>query len=112
MTAELVRSHTEFPTLEDYLNGYAITGARLERLEVPALILTSLDDPIIPAGALARLARPTALSISVTRYGGHCGFFQQLTGPTWIERRILAELGAGPGQQPRSTAADVIRESS
>jgi len=88
-----VRGHTEFPTLEDYLNGYAITGARLARLEVPALILTSLDDPIIPAGALARLARPAALSISVTRYGGHCGFFQQLTGPTWLERRILAELG-------------------
>ncbi len=29
MTAELVRCYTEFPTLEDYLNGYAITGERL-----------------------------------------------------------------------------------
>jgi predicted alpha/beta-fold hydrolase len=105
MTAELVRSYTGFPTLEDYLNGYAITGARLARLEVPALILTSLDDPIIPAGALARLARPTALSISVTRYGGHCGFFQQLTGPTWVERRILAELGSGGPEPAPGTAA-------
>ena len=105
MTAELVRSYTEFPTLEDYLNGYAITGARLAPLEVPALILTSLDDPIIPAGALARLARPAALSISVTRYGGHCGFFQQLTGPTWLERRILAELGSGGPQPAVGTAA-------
>ena len=106
MTAELVRSYTEFPRLEDYLNGYAITGARLARLEVPALILTSLDDPIIPAGALARLARPAALSISVTRYGGHCGFFQQLTGPTWLERRILAELGSArsiPATAPRAS---------
>jgi uncharacterized protein len=105
MTAELVRSHTEFPTLEDYLNGYAITGARLAPLEVPTLILTSLDDPIIPAGALARLARPAALSISVTRYGGHCGFFQQLTGPTWLERRILAEFGSGGPQPAVGTAA-------
>jgi len=95
MTAELVRSYSEFATLEDYLNGYALTGARLARLEVPALILTSRDDPIIPADGLARLARPAALSIIVTRYGGHCGFFQQLTGPTWLERRILAALGAG-----------------
>ncbi len=92
MTAELVRSYSEFATLEDYLNGYALTGARLARLEVPALILTSRDDPIIPADGLAR---PAALSIIVTRYGGHCGFFQQLTGPTWLERRILAALGAG-----------------
>jgi len=28
----------------------------------------------------------------VTRYGGHCGFLERLTGPTWIERRIVAEL--------------------
>ena len=107
MTAELVRGYTEFPTLEDYLNGYAITGARLARLEVPALILTSLDDPIIPAGALARLARPAALSISVTRYGGHCGFFQRLTGPTWLERRILAELGSGGPEAAPGTGDEV-----
>ena len=80
MTAELVRCYTDFPTLADYLSGYAITGARLARLEVPASILTSLDDPIIPAAALARLARPAALSLTVSRYGGHCGFFEHLRG--------------------------------
>ena len=111
MTAELVRRYTEFPTLEDYLNGYAITGGRLARLEVPASILISLDDPIIPAGGLARLARPAALSITVARYGGHCGFFQQLTGPTWIERRILAELGSAGELKPALDATEVgLRE--
>lgn len=94
MTAELVRSHTEFPSLEDYLNGYAITGARLAKLEVPSSILTALDDPIIPAVGLVKLARAPALSLTVTRYGGHCGFFEQLRGPTWLERRILGLLGA------------------
>ena len=98
MTAELVRSYTEFPTLDDYLNGYAITGGRLARLEVPASIVISLDDPICPAGGLARLARPAALSITVAPYGGHCGFFDQLTGPTWIERRIMAQLGPGAAE--------------
>jgi uncharacterized protein len=96
MTAELVRSYTDFPTLDDYLNGYAITGDRLAQLDVPSHILTSLDDPIIPASGLARLARPAALSITVTRYGGHCGFFEELRGPTWLERRIQALLGAEP----------------
>ncbi len=94
MTAELVRQHTEFGSLEEYLNGYAITGARLARLEVPSNILTALDDPIIPARALADLARPPALSVTVTRHGGHCGFFERLRGPTWLERRILGLLGA------------------
>jgi predicted alpha/beta-fold hydrolase len=111
MTAELVRSYTEFPTLEDYLNGYAITGGRLARLEVPASIVTSLDDPICPAGALARLARPAALSITVARHGGHCGFFDQLTGPTWIERRIMAQLGPGGEPQRAPGATEVgLRE--
>jgi uncharacterized protein len=94
MTAELVRSHTEFPSLEDYLNGYAIVGERLAKLDVPAHIVTALDDPIIPSGALVRLARPPALTLSVTRYGGHCGFFEQLSGPTWLERRVMRLLGA------------------
>ncbi|HUL18584.1 MAG TPA: alpha/beta fold hydrolase [Steroidobacteraceae bacterium] len=93
MTAELVRRYTDFPALEDYLNGYAITGQRLARLEVPSNIITSLDDPIIPVGGLARLARPAALSVTLSRYGGHCGFFGRLRGPTWLERRIVRQLG-------------------
>ncbi|MGH8304134.1 MAG: YheT family hydrolase [Steroidobacteraceae bacterium] len=97
MTADLVRRHSEFSSLEEYLNGYAITGERLTHLEVPAHILTSLDDPIIPVGGLARLARPAALSVTVTRYGGHCGFIERLAGPTWVERQILNELRAADG---------------
>jgi predicted alpha/beta-fold hydrolase len=95
MTAELVRAHTEFPTLEDYLNGYAVTGARLAALEVPSHIITSLDDPIIPVAGLARLARPRALSVTLTQYGGHCGFFAQLRGPSWLEQRLVRLL-SGP----------------
>ena len=97
MTAELVRSYTDFPTLDHYLHGYAITGERLARLEVPSTILASVDDPIIPASGLAQLARTPALSLTVTRYGGHCGFFDQLRGPTWLERRIMGLLGGDAG---------------
>jgi predicted alpha/beta-fold hydrolase len=93
MTADLVRRHTEFATLEDYLNGYSITGERLASLAVPAHLLTSLDDPMIPVGGLARLARPAALTVTVTRYGGHCGFIESLAGLTWAERFVLARLG-------------------
>jgi uncharacterized protein len=106
MTAELVRCYTDFPTLENYLHGYGIIGRRLASLEAPANILISLDDPIIPAAALAELARPAALSITVTRRGGHCGFFEQLTGPTWLERRIMALLGAGAAEPPLTAAGE------
>jgi predicted alpha/beta-fold hydrolase len=92
MTAELIRRFTEFPSLDDYLNGYSITEGRLALLEVPATIITALDDPIIPAHSLERLARPPCLRLTVTRFGGHCGFLERLVGPSWVERRIVAEL--------------------
>jgi hypothetical protein len=94
MTAQLVREHTDFGSLDHYLSGYSITGAGLAQLQVPASILTALDDPIIPAAGLTRLARPPSLSITLTRYGGHCGFFEGLSGSPWVERWVLAQLGA------------------
>jgi len=92
MTADLVKRFTDFPTLEDYLNGYAITGPHLARLKVPSRIITSLDDPIIPAQSLQRLASPPGLQLTVTRYGGHCGFLERLSGPSWVERKIVEEF--------------------
>ena len=92
LTAELIRRFTDFGSLEEYLESYSITGRRLATLTAPSTIFTSLDDPIIPAGGLERLAHPPALRIVVTRFGGHCGFLDRLTGPSWVERRILAEL--------------------
>jgi uncharacterized protein len=95
LTAELIGRFTNFGSLEEYLDGYSITGRRLAGLATPTTIITSLDDPIIPAGGLERLAQPRALRIVVTRFGGHCGFLERLTGPTWVERRVLAELDVG-----------------
>jgi predicted alpha/beta-fold hydrolase len=100
MTAELVKRFTEFPTLEDYLNGYAITGPHLARLTVPSRIITSLDDPIIPAQSLERLANPDALQLTVTRHGGHCGFLERLSGPSWVEQKIVEEFESGAASAP------------
>jgi predicted alpha/beta-fold hydrolase len=92
MTMELVRRFTEYTSLEEYLNGYSIVGDGLAGLAVPAHIITSLDDPIIPAQDLPRLARNTSLKLTVTRSGGHCGFLERLYGPSWVEHRIISEL--------------------
>ena len=102
MTAELVRHFTDFPSLEAYLNGYAITDARLAKLAVPARIITSLDDPIIPARTLQRLAKTSALQVTVTPHGGHCGFLERFTGASWAERRIVDEFESAPASELRS----------
>jgi hypothetical protein len=89
MTADLVQHCTEFESLEAYLSGYAITGSRLATLRVPARIVLSADDPIIPAGDLDLLASSERLRIVRTRYGGHCGFVDYLNGPSYADRYML-----------------------
>lgn len=92
LTADLVRRYTEFSSLEEYLNGYALVGARLARLQVRSTIITALDDPIIPARDLERLAPAAALRVVATGRGGHCGFLDHASGWTWAERRVVEEL--------------------
>jgi len=91
-TAEMVAKFTQFASLDDYLNGYSITGDRLATLTAPATIITAQDDPIIPARGLERLNPSPYLKVTLTRYGGHCGFFDTLSGTTWLEKRLVAEL--------------------
>jgi predicted alpha/beta-fold hydrolase len=92
MTEEMVRRFTPFGSLEEYLVGYSITGDKLASLTVPARVITAYDDPIVPVSGLARLPKLPNLSVTVTRYGGHCGFFDQLAGPAWLEDRVIADL--------------------
>jgi predicted alpha/beta-fold hydrolase len=95
MTARMVERYTDYPDLATYLRGYAITDGVLESLDAPARLVTSADDPMIHARELARLARPPSLEITVTERGGHCGFMDALSGPSWIDRQVLAEFERG-----------------
>jgi len=93
MTRQLVLSHTEYPTMDDYLAGYAITGKRLTTLAAPATVFTALDDPIIESADLARLARVSQLDIVTTAHGGHCGFIESMGDSSWIDaqaKRLVA----------------------
>jgi len=94
MTDVLVRKYGGFPSLEQYLHGYAIVDDALASLDARTRIISAADDPIIPASDLERIAHPRSLEVTLTRFGGHCGFYEGGTGPTWIEREILASLNA------------------
>jgi hypothetical protein len=95
MTRLLVQRHTEFPDLAAYLDGYAITGERLARLAAPATILSALDDPIIPAADLPRLARGPRLQLLTVRRGGHMGFMESPWAGSWINAFVARQLGIG-----------------
>ena len=96
MTRLLVASHTEFPSIDDYLAGYAITGDRLTTLAAPANVFIALDDPIIEAQDLPRLARAPGLEIVTTAHGGHCGFIETLGDGSWMDRAVANLLSRNP----------------
>jgi predicted alpha/beta-fold hydrolase len=96
MTRQLVHGHTDYPSMGDYLAGYAITGNRLTTLSAPATLVTSLDDPIIHHADLARLARVPHLNIVTTERGGHCGFIDSLGASNWIDAQAVNLLSRNP----------------
>ena len=93
MTELLVEHYSEFPSIDAYLNGYAIVGDALARLEVPSHVLLALDDPIIPAHDVHDLARNPNLEIIALPNGGHCGFMDGFNRESWADRKVAELLG-------------------
>lgn len=96
MTEYFVVRYTEFPDLVSYLRGYAITGERLAPLRVPASILLTDDDPVIPSESASRLARPASLTVHRSRWGGHCGFLLDYRLRTWSDDYLVHQFGDMP----------------
>jgi predicted alpha/beta-fold hydrolase len=105
MTDWFVERHTPYPDSEAYLQGYTLTGDALAGLTVPSLVLSALDDPVIPADGLQRLAPSPALDVAVTRHGGHCGYVADGRLRCWLDEVLLEQFAGGQGA--RSNAASV-----
>ncbi|MBI5551353.1 MAG: alpha/beta fold hydrolase [Desulfobacterales bacterium] len=88
LTAYLTARFTRFPDTAAYYQGYTLTEEWLRRLKVPAHIIASLDDPVIPAEASTALARGDFLTVETTRFGGHCGFLRNWRLQSWAEERM------------------------
>ena len=82
----------------------------IDRIRVPALILTAEDDPFVPAGPFESPAvtQNRAITVMVTRYGGHCAFLEPASGDYdgyWAEREIVRFAGAHVSAAPRRRQA-------
>lgn len=94
LTRFLVEHYTEFPSLEAYLDGYAIAGDRLAGIEVPVSILMAADDPVIPVGDFHDLQLPASARLEIAAHGGHCGFLLNARLDGFAERWIASRLAA------------------
>lgn len=96
LTEWMVERHTDFQTIDEYFEGYSIAGERLAALAVPADVLMSRDDPVIPYGDFLRWHPSPLVRREIARFGGHCGFIENAACDGFGERWVAARL-AGPG---------------
>lgn len=82
----------EFGSLEEYFNGYSIAGDRLADLTIPATILTSADDPVVPVTDFDELPDNDRIELLVTRYGGHCAFLKNWRMESWADDLIIERV--------------------
>jgi len=92
LTRSMVLRHTDFGSLDNYLEGYSIAGDRLATLAVPATILTAADDPVIPVAEFHQLRLAPTTELTIVPHGGHCGFIRDLSLRSWAEDFIVARL--------------------
>jgi predicted alpha/beta-fold hydrolase len=96
LTEALVLRHTDFGSLDHYLDGYSVAGDRLAGLAVPTSILASRDDPVCPASDLAEATLPACVELTVTDRGGHCGFIRDWHLGSFVEDYVAARLRDRP----------------
>jgi predicted alpha/beta-fold hydrolase len=67
--------HFGFAGASDYYHRASAMRV-IERIRVPALVITAEDDPFVPAAPFreARVTANPAIEVIVTPHGGHCGF--------------------------------------
>jgi len=66
----------------------------VDRIAVPALIITAEDDPFVPVEPFRdpKVSSNPHITLLVTRHGGHCGFVAEATPSSdgyWAEERIV-----------------------
>jgi uncharacterized protein len=85
--------HFSFEGASDYY--FRASAMRvIDRIRVPALIITSEDDPFVPAASFRdpRVRANPHLNVMVTKHGGHCGFAAEANGNDdgyWAETQIV-----------------------
>ena len=85
MTSKLIPKYSDYPDMESYFNAYRVDPHDLEHCPVPISLVTARDDGIIPVDDIMSLTLNENARRIIHDHGGHNGFFQSLTGPTWYD---------------------------
>src|SRR2546430_5400761 len=91
--------HFGFRDAEDYY--YRASAMRVvDRIRVPALVITAEDDPFVPSQPFRdpKVTSNPHIDLRVSGCGGHCGFVGEKSGPEddgyWAEKQIVEFIAA------------------
>ncbi|MDE3210375.1 MAG: alpha/beta fold hydrolase [Pseudomonadota bacterium] len=94
LTEAMVLRHTDFQSLQQYLDGYSVAGDTMQAMRIPATILTASDDPVIPVSSFEKLALPANMELDIAPFGGHCGFIRDYGMTSFTDDYIAARFSA------------------
>ncbi|MDG1474881.1 MAG: alpha/beta fold hydrolase [Porticoccaceae bacterium] len=80
---------TPFADAKSYFSAYGLIENRLQALAVPAHLIASEDDPILPINDLDKINPCKNLVINRQKHGGHCGFILNVKGESWISQTLV-----------------------
>ena len=86
--------HFGYRSAEDYYHRASAMRV-IDRIRVPALVITAEDDPFVPIEPFRSpaMASNPCIELIVTPHGGHCGFVEASSNGSdgyWAERMIVA----------------------
>ena len=78
----------------------------MESVQIPTLVITAANDPLIPVELFEQHARSDAVQLHIAPCGGHLGFYG-VSGVDpdrwWIDWRIIDWFEPKENQQPVAT---------
>ncbi len=94
LTDYFVARHTEFRDAAEYYSHYTLGPDQLRALRMPTRVLATEDDPVVPARHARALKQVDADLVTLSRYGGHCGFIENLRLGSALDRYAVEFFAA------------------
>ena len=76
LTDYLVERYTPYDNPDDYYSHYTLTADKLAGLKMNTLVLSAVDDPVIPVHTLGPLRTLPNGHFELSELGGHCAFIE------------------------------------
>lgn len=112
---EYTAPHFGFLNAEDYYHRASAMRV-IDRVRVPALIITSEDDPFVPATPFRdpKVTRNPSITLQLCEHGGHCGFVADRQGDDdgyWAEDTIVdfVDRATASSSEPRAMELTAAR---